>query len=168
MQLLLLVQQNVHGNSATATKLENARNIKLQGAVSGDANFDGSGNVVITTTQTNIALITGTTNPVSSEDTRCEATINYPSGFNKNNCVVISITFQGISSAGIWGTGTTFDSSNTLSGTVSSRVLLRDNDISLTFKNILLSNGDNVFIPSTSEFTSGSKLSFKLVLMKIS
>ena len=34
----------------TATKLQNARNIKVQGSVNGNANFDGSGNIVITTT----------------------------------------------------------------------------------------------------------------------
>lgn len=49
MQLLLLVHLNAHGNSATATKLENARNIKLQGAVSGNANFDGSVDTTIFT-----------------------------------------------------------------------------------------------------------------------
>lgn len=47
------------GNSATATKLQNARNIKLQGAVSGNANFDGSTNITINTEQANIAVLTG-------------------------------------------------------------------------------------------------------------
>lgn len=59
---LQIVQKNVRGNSATATtaskctgnsatatKLATARNIKLQGAVSGNTNFDGSENVVINT-----------------------------------------------------------------------------------------------------------------------
>ena len=43
----------------SATKLQTKRNIKLQGAVSGNADFDGSGNVVIETAQANIAVITG-------------------------------------------------------------------------------------------------------------
>lgn len=38
------------GNSATASKLARARNIKIQGAVSGNANFDGSANITINTT----------------------------------------------------------------------------------------------------------------------
>ncbi|MEJ5137272.1 MULTISPECIES: gp53-like domain-containing protein [Acinetobacter] len=42
--------QNTTGNAATATKLANARNIALSGAVSGSANFDGSGNITINTT----------------------------------------------------------------------------------------------------------------------
>lgn len=38
------------GNSATATKLATARSISLTGDVTGSGNFDGSGNVSITTT----------------------------------------------------------------------------------------------------------------------
>mgnify|MGYP006956031235 CR=1 FL=1 len=37
------------GNSATATKLATARNIAISGAVSGNANFDGSSNITINT-----------------------------------------------------------------------------------------------------------------------
>lgn len=40
---------NCTGNAATATKLANPRNIELQGAVTGLASFDGSGNIVIRT-----------------------------------------------------------------------------------------------------------------------
>jgi hypothetical protein len=40
------------GNAATATKLQTARNIALSGAVTGSANFDGSGNISIATTAT--------------------------------------------------------------------------------------------------------------------
>ncbi|WFF38032.1 phage tail protein [Moraxella nasibovis] len=38
-------------NSPTATKLQTARTISLTGAVTGNVNFDGSGNVSLTTTQ---------------------------------------------------------------------------------------------------------------------
>lgn len=37
------------GNSATASKLQTARNIKVTGAVNGNANFDGSENIEINT-----------------------------------------------------------------------------------------------------------------------
>lgn len=43
---------NTTGNAPTATKLQTARNIKLTGAVSGNANFDGSGNIQIPTSAT--------------------------------------------------------------------------------------------------------------------
>ncbi len=42
------------GNASTSTKLETARNIAITGAVSGSANFDGSGNITITTTANNV------------------------------------------------------------------------------------------------------------------
>lgn len=38
------------GNAATATKLATARRITLAGTANGNANFDGSANVEITTT----------------------------------------------------------------------------------------------------------------------
>ena len=38
---------NIRDNAGTATKLQTARNIALSGAVSGSANFDGSGNINI-------------------------------------------------------------------------------------------------------------------------
>ena len=41
------------GNADTASKLQTARNIALSGAVSGSANFDGSGNITINTTANN-------------------------------------------------------------------------------------------------------------------
>ena len=37
------------GNAATATKLKTARNIALTGTITGNANFDGSGNISIAT-----------------------------------------------------------------------------------------------------------------------
>jgi len=40
---------NISGNAATASKLQNSRNISISGAVSGDAWFDGSGNINIDT-----------------------------------------------------------------------------------------------------------------------
>lgn len=47
------MQNHVHGNSATASKLSSARNFALTGAVIGSSNFDGSGNVSIATSLTN-------------------------------------------------------------------------------------------------------------------
>ena len=41
------------GNASSASKLATARNIALSGAVSGNANFDGSGNITINTTANN-------------------------------------------------------------------------------------------------------------------
>lgn len=43
-------QTTISGNAGTATKLQTARNIKLTGAVTGQASFDGSANISINTT----------------------------------------------------------------------------------------------------------------------
>lgn len=45
---------SISGNAGTATKLATARNIAIVGAVSGNANFDGSANISISTTLANI------------------------------------------------------------------------------------------------------------------
>lgn len=46
-------------NAVSASKLVTPRNISLNGVVVGAVNFDGSGNVVITTTTTQLAKLTG-------------------------------------------------------------------------------------------------------------
>ena len=43
------VNASILGNAATASRLQNARNIAISGAVTGNANFDGSGNITIST-----------------------------------------------------------------------------------------------------------------------
>ena len=110
MLLLLQVQVLVLGNAATATKLATARTINgtnfdgsgnittskwgtartlaLSGAVNGSASVDGSGNVTITTTQANIAILTGT---ISLSNGSGNVEVNYPSGYTKDNCVVIAV-----------------------------------------------------------------------------
>lgn len=103
------------GNAATATKLQTARTINgtnfdgsanittskwgtartigVSGAVSGSASVDGSGNVTISTTQANIAVVTTsiTTPAAGSETTTVNTDVNYPSGFTMANSVIISL-----------------------------------------------------------------------------
>lgn len=81
----------VLGMLGTATKLATARKIALTGAVSGNTNFDGSGDITITTKQANIAVLTGTISLTSGVG---QQSINYPSGFTKDNCVAISSNIQ--------------------------------------------------------------------------
>ena len=45
-----IVTASLSGNASTASALATARNIALDGSVTGNANFDGSGNITITTT----------------------------------------------------------------------------------------------------------------------
>lgn len=77
----------------TTSKWGTARTLALSGAVSGSASVDGSGNVTITTKQANIAVLTGSATAEGSTTeiiNYATADINYPSGFNRNNCIVLA------------------------------------------------------------------------------
>ena len=65
----------------------------MSGAVNGYANFDGSGNITINTTQANISKLTTTlTTPDAGSDImNASTTIAYPTGFNKDNSIIISL-----------------------------------------------------------------------------
>lgn len=76
----------------TATRLQNARTISLSGAVSGSTSFNGSGNVTITTTQANIAKINGSALFDSFQE-YATFSVNYPNGFNEDNCVPIAFGY---------------------------------------------------------------------------
>lgn len=78
----------------TATKLKTAKKIEISGAVSGNVNFDGSGNVNIVTTQANIAIITG---EIELSNGSGVLTVNTPEGFTSDNSMIIStaINFTG-------------------------------------------------------------------------
>lgn len=80
----------------TASKLATARNIKIQGAVSGNANFDGSQNVTIETTQENIVILKGkvsvpASNTQGQYNADADANVNYPKGFTLSNTKIIGI-----------------------------------------------------------------------------
>lgn len=154
------------GNSATASKLATARNIKLQGAVNGNANFDGSGNITITTKQTNIAIITGSVDITMTQGGeqvyKGQKFINYPTGYNKDNCVVISAETQ-------WATGKFFGygsithyPGSMLSGIIEKGVTLRDTDI------LLNARYDGLNVGGEANITETRTQNFKIVLLKIS
>jgi hypothetical protein len=52
------ITASLTGNASTASALQTARNIAVTGAVTGNANFDGSGNISITTTATSDPTLT--------------------------------------------------------------------------------------------------------------
>lgn len=173
MQLLLLVQKVVlgnsatattaskcTGNSATATKLAATRNIKLQGAVSGNAEFDGSKDITIITTQTNIAVLTGTikTKAAGGTDNTAFNTlkIDFPTSFNSENCVVLSLAmYHGTNNKYAFGCTNSSDPRTWLVDGVGAMITFDykgDGKITLT-----------VETPFTQEYT----YKYKIVLMKI-
>lgn len=87
----IIANKGVEGNSSSATKLQTPRKIEIQGAVRGNASFDGSKDVVIQATQANIAIITGTLRQTNGSG---GTVIAYPKGFTKNNCIVVSASLD--------------------------------------------------------------------------
>lgn len=131
------------GNSATATKLQTARNIALSGAVKGNTNFDGSGNATINTELNNIFVFTGT---VELKNGVGSTSIDYPTGCNKNNCIPFL--------SGLNTSGTYYDYGNIQSTCVTG--------VRMTDSNIQFNCGAHDDIGPT-----GTK-NFRVVIMKIS
>lgn len=69
------------GNVQTVSRIE------LDGAVTGDANVPANGNVIITTTQNNIATVSGQLE--FNNESYETIFLSYPQGYNKDNCVII-------------------------------------------------------------------------------
>ena len=80
------------GNAGTATKLKQTKRINIAGAVSGNADFDGSENITIDVSQSNIAVLSG--NMTVGANLYGLTQISYPEGFTSSNCVVISLGIQ--------------------------------------------------------------------------
>lgn len=149
MLLLLQVLVNVHGNSATATKLQTARTISLSGDVTGSASFNGSANVTINTNLANIAVLTGTITAAASKSGT--ANINYPAGFNADNCVAISFGIKVVENKGFNYFGTYENSADLLITSYERKLNLNSTNIVATVKN-----------PTTSS----NSIKYKIVLMK--
>lgn len=140
--LLLQVHQNVLGNSETATKLQIARKITLDGAVKGEANFDGSNNIVINNTQNNIAVLNG---KITLSNGSGSTTANYPTGFTYKNCIALAIGID------IYGEGCF---SYNIAGQMAFEARLTDTII-------------NIKSISIDGIGSSSTKNYRLVLMKI-
>lgn len=154
--------KNVHGNADTATKLANKRNVKLQGVVSGNADFDGSEDVIIDTNLTNIVTLTGTIELAANSQeniqkdplkaTMSSKTLNFPTGFNKDNTIVVFVGFRKTSDKGYaYGWNNYADSTDFMRGTMPYNVIVGSNGISVRLGNF------------SSDVTN---YEYKIVLMK--
>lgn len=151
----------------TANKLKTARQIALTGAVSGSTNFDGSGNVSITTKQANIAVLTGTIdikwNKGYEQVLFGQKTLSYPSGFNVNNTAVISIGTENSTHTNQMGFGSiTNEAVSINAGTIETAVTLQANQM------ILFARSDALDIGGTTTSNRTETYNYKIVLMKIS
>ena len=125
--------------------MASARNIALTGAVTGNANFDGSGNISITTKQGNIAILTG---KLKANGTDADTDIAYPNGFNQNNCVVLSYAIKNASNtSGGYTIGMTNDSASYVRGGMGIAISLRDSKITIRAKNIQVTDEGSINRP---------------------
>ncbi len=149
----------------TTSKWGTARTLALSGAVSGSASVDGSGNVTINTSQANIAVLTGTQTLTANtnenvQNNNAMATnwkLNFPTGYNANNCVCIAFGSKFYSDAGY---------SYELDSAISTQMLT-----GATYKSITLgAKGDTNKIScyAWNWATSARDFMYKIVLMKIS
>lgn len=147
----------------TATKLQTARKITLSGAISGNADFDGSKNITINTTQANIAKIEGKI-PASNTAIMQQTDISYPEGFNRDNCIVLTAMLsmdKDSEEFKEWGYGNVFNSGSYVRGALPLSVGLSQDHIMISFKNILISESGINEIEFTTDFY------YKIVLMKV-
>lgn len=146
----LLLLANVLGNSATATNADNAN--KLGNKPASEYKTKGD-----------FALITGTIS-VPTDGNHSSISINYPEGFNKDNCCVISKMFKRVDAPSTRGysEGTVFMPDQNTSGNYPSKVELRSSDISIMVRYIYISSDGKIV---TSEISTNTN--FKIVLMKI-
>lgn len=180
--MCLVLLGAVIGNAATATKLQTARtingtsfngtanittvkwgasrNIAISGAVQGNANMDGSGNMNIVTTQANISVLTGTitTTAATGTDTVINTKkIDFPSGFTKDNSVVISIgLYMGTT------TGYAFETIDPKDP----RTWLRSGIGHMVTYNVNSDNKINLILETP--FTESYTYNYKIVLLKVS
>lgn len=129
----------MHG---TATKLQNSRKITIEGAVKGETNFDGSQDVTIKVTQDNIAIVEGQMTLQAGTLDNFIATskqINFPDGFNKTNCCLLSFGTKTMRNNNGYGYGTVekYDVTSIQNNIVPYTILLGDsnNQIKVILKN---------------------------------
>ena len=138
---------NVHGNSATATELQTARSISLTGDVTGSVSFDGSKNVSMTTNLANVTSLSGTITLTASSSSgtsysQTNFTLNYPSGYNKNNTIVLGFKckLQGVGTGNyIFGYTPDKMSTSTVSGAYPRTIRLDDDSLSVSVYNLATS-----------------------------
>lgn len=154
----------VHGNSATATKLQTGRNISLSGDVTGSVSFDGSKNVSITTNLANVVVLTGTIPANTSNNSFSSTEVNYPSGYNQNNCVVIASQFNNGNANTVYSSGTILNASSYTLGGMPAVVSLNSSKIQIKVSNVYTVSGDpaQIYVQKI-----GVPIKYKIMLMKI-
>lgn len=137
----------------------------MSGDVTGSANFDGSGNVTIATTQNNIAILTGSMTLEANSQQNFETgtkkqtvkKINFPAGYNKDNCVCVAFGIKRFAEKNYnYGTGDSA-SYNATTGAYDRNIVLGSS-----------TDDTKIDLSVWQLMTSSTTVYYKIVLLKIS
>ena len=112
----------------------------------------------------NFAILTGTIPANTGADSYSIKEINYPSGYTKDNCVVVASQFNNSNTNNIYSSGTIMSVGSYTIGGVPATISLREDDIQIRISNSYIVPGE----PS-AVYVQQIKVPFayKIVLMKI-
>lgn len=88
--------------------------------------------------------------------------VAYPKGFNVNNSIIVGLQI-GYNGRQCWASGSNFDSSALVQGANPTKVILRENEIQISLRQILL-NDDKVILFESNEAIT---IYYKLTLLRI-
>lgn len=88
--------------------------------------------------------------------------VAYPEGFNVNNSVIVGLQID-YNGRQRWATGSNFDTYSLVQGSSPTKVILKENEIQISLKQILLDD-DTVILFESNEATT---IYYKLTLLKI-
>lgn len=154
------IEQHIHDIDEGSIFVLKDGTITLNGAVSGSASFNSSSDLTITTTQSNIAVLTGT---LTSSGNYVDQ-VNYPTGYNQGNCVVLSCMIGGTDTGDPKSQGLVFTGSDASSKNPPFKVVLASGYIGIMARSSYITISSGGAIVSTE---NTAPLSYKVVLMKI-
>ena len=105
----------------------------------------------------------------NGDDTSKQVTLNYPTGFTKDNCVVLSVMMRNASlESEPWGNGCVMTLNSTITGEILNSITLNEANITVYARNVYARAYSEATTPQIQEITLPPQINGKLVLMKIS
>lgn len=138
--------------------------LKTGGTITGDLTVQGTlTNLSAYKPKSDFAVLTG--NIAADGTADLEKDVSFPAGFNNTNCVVVSCMLHNHANQnGTWATGSVFDTSGYVRGSIPCGVSMNTSGIKIYAKHIMMQNGQT---PTIVNLEGGISFDYKLVLMKI-
>ena len=112
----------------------------------------------------NFAILNGIIPANTGSNSYSQIEINYPTGYTKDNCVIIASEFNNSNSNTTYSTGTILNVGSYVIGAVPASISLKDNKIDIRISNVYAVSGDPaaVYVQKIAV-----PIKYKIVLMKI-